>query len=287
VANIRVTNITPTTMGRQAAAAAGEAAPWIVRLARVGYAAKGVVYLVIGALAVMAAMGARGSTTDSRGALSVIGDRPFGRVLLLVIGLGLIGYTLYALIAAAMDAEDRGSDAKGIALRLGMAGRGLLYGGLGVSALLMSSGSGSGGGGGGADRWTGRLMSAPFGPWLVGGVGIAIAGYALYQFWRAAHKNLRKRLHLAEAGPGAAAWVLRLARFGIAARGVVFLLIGWFLVQAAWQHDASEAGGIADSLATLARQPYGPVLLGVVALGLMAYGVWQLANARYREMRVN
>ena len=285
MANLRVTNITTGALERGAANAAAEAAPWIVRLARVGYAAKGIVYLVIGALAVTAAVGSRGATTDSRGALSVIGDRPFGRVLLMVLGVGLIGYTLWALIAAALDAEHRGSEPKGIALRLGMAGRGLLYGGLGVSALLMSVGSGSGGGGS-ADRWTGRLMSAPFGPWLVGGVGIAIAAYALYQFWRAANKDLRKRLHLAEAGPGAAAGVLRLARFGIAARGVVFLLIGWFLVQAAWRTDPSKAGGIGDSLATLARQPYGPILLGVVALGLMAYGVWQLANARYREMRV-
>ena len=285
MANLQVKRVTTSDVGRQAADAAQDAAPWIVRLARVGYAAKGVVYLVIGALAIMAAVGPSGGTTDSRGALSVIGDRPFGRVLLLVIGLGLVGYTLWALIAAAMDAEDRGGDVKGIALRLGMAGRGLLYGALGVTALLMASGS-SGSGGGGTDRLTARLMSAPFGRWLVAGAGAAIAGYALYQFWRAFHKDLRKRLHLAEAGPGAAAWVLRLARFGIAARGVVFLLIAWFLVQAALSHDASRAGGIADSLATLARQPYGPILLGVVAAGLVAYGVWQLANARYREMPV-
>lgn len=265
--------------------AARDAAPWLVRLARVGYVAKGIVYLVIGGMALRAAIGAGGGTTDSRGALRIIGDGAAGRAALVVVGLGLIGYALWALIAAATDADRRGRDAKGIVLRLGQAGRGLAYGALGVSAFALVNGGG-GGSGGGADRWTGRLMDAPFGAALVGVVGAGVMAYALWQFWRAARKDLRKRLHMEQADPDATRWVLRVARFGIAARGVVFLIIGGFLVQAALRHDATRAGGIGDSLATIGQQPYGRLLLAVVAVGLLAYGVWELVNARYRDMRV-
>ncbi|HYD53612.1 MAG TPA: DUF1206 domain-containing protein, partial [Gemmatimonadaceae bacterium] len=170
MANLHVTNLSSAGVGHEAGQAAREAAPWLVRLARVGYAAKGTVYLVIGGLAVLATVGSRGGTTDSRGALTVIGDRPFGRAMLVVIGAGLVGYTLWALLAAAADAERRGSDLKGIALRLGMAARGLVYGALGYSALRMALGGGARGGSA-TDRWTGTLMHAPAGRWLVAGAG--------------------------------------------------------------------------------------------------------------------
>lgn len=270
---------------RSAAGAPRGAAPWLVRLARVGYVAKGVVYLVIGGMALRGAMGTGGGATDSRGALRVIGDGTAGQAALVVVGVGLIAFALWALIAAATDADRRGSDAKGVALRFGQAARGLAYGALGASAFGLVGGGG-GGSGGGAERWTSRLMDAPFGRTLVAAVGIGVMGYALYQFWRAARKNLRKRLHMEHADPDATRWVIRVARFGIAARGVVFLVIGGFLAQAALREDASRAGGIADSLATIGQQPYGRALLALVAVGLLAYGVWELLNARYREMRV-
>ncbi|HEY0995824.1 MAG TPA: DUF1206 domain-containing protein [Gemmatimonadaceae bacterium] len=262
-----------------------EAAPWIERGARLGYAAKGIVYLVIGALAALAAAGKGGQTTDSRGALRAIDASGPGHWLLLVLGAGLVGYAVWGVVGATIDAERRGGDAKGLALRVGLAARGLAYGALGIAAFRLFF-TARGSSGEGAEHWTGRLLGVPFGRALVIGAGIAIIGYALYQFWRAARKNLRKRLHLAEAGPGGAAWVLRLARFGIAARGVVFLVIGWFLVTAARTRDPSRAGGIADSLDALRAQPYGALVLGTVAVGLMAFGVWELANARYRDINV-
>ena len=271
--------------GDEARAAAREAAPWIVRMARVGRAAKGVIYILIGVLALMAAVGSGGGATDTRGALAVIGETTAGRALLALLGAGLLAYMLYALISAATNAERRKPGPKGVALRIGEAGRGLAYGALGVSALriMMTAKRPDGNG---AERWTGRLMDAPLGRWLVLALGAYVIGYALYQFWLAARKDLRKRLHLAEAGPEGATWVLRLARFGIAARGVVFAIIGWLLLQAGMRHDPNQAGGIRDSLATIGSQPYGRILLGIIAAGLVAYGLWELANARYREMRV-
>ena len=291
MASIRVKRIpvaTEPTWGRRHhgdARTIGETGRWIVRLARLGYLAKGVLYLVIGGLAALAAIGSGGKTTGSHGALAVIGGSALGHALLLVLGAGLIGYALWAVIAAGLDAERRGQDGKGIALRVGLAARGLAYGALGVEALrlFLSSRVSSGNG---EVHWTARILAMPFGQWLVGAAGAAIISYALYQFWRAARKNLRKRLHLGDMGAAASVWVLRLARFGIAARGVVFVIIGWFVVQAALRYDPNRAGGVEESLRTLASQPHGLLLLGVVAAGLVAYGVWELVNARYREMRV-
>ena len=267
----------------QAEAHAHAAAPGIARFARIGYAAKGVVYLIIATLAVRLAAGAGGRTTDPKGALEVIRDNRFGQVALIVIGAGLVGYALWALLAAAIDAEQRGSKPKGIALRLAQAGRGLAYGALGVESLRLVRAAAKSSGGG-AEHWTGRALALPAGRALIAVVAIGIGVYALYQLYRATMKDPAKRLDLGGAGRTMSHGIVRLGRFGIAARGVVFLIIGWFLAQAAMKRDADRAGGIDESLTMLASQSHGKLLLGVVALGLGAYGLYQLANARYRRM---
>ncbi len=256
---------------------------WIERLARLGFVAKGVVYLVVGTLALGAALGRGGATTDSRGALQRIGNGAFGDVALVIIGAGLLGYALWRVIAAVKDTDDRGGDAKGIALRIGQAGRALAYGALGVVALRLLDGGSAGGGG--AERWAARGLAAPFGKWIVIAAGVSIAAYAVYQWYRAAAKDVNKRLDLSDASPRVAAWVERLARFGIAARGVVFAIIGWLLIHAGLRFDPDQAGGVRESLITLRQQPYGAAVLGVIAAGLVAYGLFQLANARYRRVR--
>ena len=267
----------------QAEAHAIAAAPWVARLARVGYAAKGVVYLIIAILAVRLAAGAGGETTDPKGALELVRDGRFGRVALIVIGVGLLGYALWALLAAAIDAERRGRDAKGIAIRLGQAGRGLAYGSLGVESLRLIRAAAQSSTQG-AEHWTARALALPAGRLATAAVAIGIGVYALYQLYRATMKDPARRLDLAGAHRSTADWVVRLGRFGIAARGVVFLIIAWFLAQAAWRRDAERAGGIDESLTLVASQPYGRVLLALVAIGLGAYGIYQLANARYRRM---
>lgn len=267
----------------EVAAQARPHSAWIIRLARAGYAAKGIVYLVIGGLALRAAVGAGGRATDSGGALQAIRDSTGGRALLALMGAGLAGYALWAVLSAFLDAEDRGSDAKGIALRAGQAARGLIYGALGLQALSLARGGDSGSGGGSAELWSSRVLELPWGWAVLGAVALGVAGYALYQVWRAARKDLEKHLNLGGADGEVMRWVIGLARFGIIARGVVFLIIAWLLLVAARTHNASAAGGIDDSLGTLAAHP---AVLGTIAAGLMGYGVWQLANARYRRMRV-
>lgn len=260
------------------------ASPALVMLGRAGYAAKGIVYVVMGALAARAAMGAGGAATDSRGALHAIGDGPFGAVSLVLIGVGLLGYMVWRIVAAATDAEGKGDEPTKLAVRASQAARGIAYGVLGVQALrlLVDRGSTESHA---AQDWTARLLGMPFGRAIVGAVGLGVLGYAAYQVYRAVSDKAKKHLALGEAGPTQATWIVRLGRFGIAARAVVFAMIGVFLLRAAMQRDSGEAGGIAQSLRALASGDYGRLVLGAVAFGLIAYGVYQLATARYRQMR--
>jgi hypothetical protein len=261
------------------------ASPALVMLGRAGYAAKGIVYVVMGALAAKAALGAGGKTTDTRGAIGVIGDGPMGTIALVAIGIGLIGYMLWRLIAAATDAEGEGDQPTKLVVRGAQAARGIAYGVLGVQALRALDGDDVGSQGAAARHWTARLLDMPFGRALVVGAGLGVLGYAAYQVYRACSDKAKRHLDLAGAGPTQAIWIVRLGRFGIAARAVVFAMIGVFLLRAGTQKDSGEAGGIAQSLQALGNASYGRLVLALVAFGLIAYGVYQLATARYRHMR--
>jgi len=260
------------------------ASPALVFLGRAGYAAKGIVFVVIGALAAGAASGTGGKTTDSRGALDTIGDGPMGTIALVAIGVGLLGYMAWRLVAAATDAEGQGDEPTKLAVRAAQAGRGIVYGMLGVQALR-GIGSEVGTQDGAARHWTARLLDMPFGPTLVIGTGIGVLGYAAYQLYRAFSDKAKRHLDLVEMGPTQATWIVRLGRFGIAARAVVFAMIGVFLVRAGMHEDSGEAGGIAQSLRALGATSHGRIVLSLVAFGLIAYGIYQLATARYRHMR--
>lgn len=265
--------------------AAHEAAPWTEGLARLGYAAKGVVYIVVGLLAAQAAFGSGGSVDGSDGAIATILRQPFGRFMVGAIAIGLFGYALWRFVQAGLDPEGKGSDAKGIARRIGYAVSGVIHTSLAVEAARsVLRGSSSGGGGEGADHWTAVLMAQPFGAWIAGAVGAGIAAYGLYQLYKAYTVQLGKRLDLGRMQPTARTWAVRLSRFGLAARGVVFAIMGALLVQAALQSDPSDAVGLGGALRTLQQQSYGPWLLGAVALGLAGYGIYELVKSKYRRV---
>ena len=275
-------------VGGQIREGATDASPWIEGLGRFGYAAKGVVYLVIGVLAVLAAFGQGGQMTDQKGALARIAEAPFGKSLLVIVAIGLIGYALWQIVRGALDTEHKGSDAKGMLMRAIYFGVAFIYAGLAWSAIRMAMGVSSGQGSTEkAQGWTAWLMDQPFGVWLVGLVGAAIVANGLYQFFRAFKSNLTDDLNLTDVGADYREWVTRIGRAGYAARGVAFVTIGGFLVGAAMHHNPSEAQGLDGALAALASQPFGPYLLALVAAGLAAYGVFALVEARYRRMVIS
>jgi hypothetical protein len=260
--------------------------PWVERLARMGIAARGVVYALVGILAMQTAFGNRGNQeTDTRSALQMVAEQ--SRALLWLLALGLFGYALWRVIQGVMDPENKGSDPKGLAIRAGRVVSGLIYGGLALAAVRIANGSGggdSGAGGGNTQEWTAELMTKPFGRWLIALIGIGIMIGGLWQIWRGWNEKFRKNLKLQEMDATEQKLAINTGKLGLIARGIVFLLSGWFVLQAALRFDPSEARGLAGALDALARQPSGPWLLAFVALGLIAFGAYSLLLARYRRI---
>ena len=248
----------------------------IQTFARVGYAAKGIVYILIGTIAAGAAMGS-GAAGDSRDAMNAVNDKPFGKVMLGAIGIGLMFYVFWRWYSGIANPEDRKPG-----MRIAYIGSGLINFVVALEALRMSISHRSANSGNQAPHWTAEAMSKPMGVWLVVAAGAGIGGYGIAQIIRALRSKLDKMLHLGEIEPNTRRWVRRLARIGIAARGIVFLVVGIFLVKAGLEADPSEARDIGATLQAVHSAPFGKWLLGGVAAGLFLYGGYNLVRARYR-----
>jgi Domain of Unknown Function (DUF1206) len=259
------------------------ARPWMERLARLGYATEGAMYTLIGLLAVGVAFGTGDHATGQRGALQIVAGSPFGGVLVGLIALGFLGYALWRGVQAIADPDEEGTDLKALGKRVGYGVSALVYAGLAFSAVGLILGSASQGGGT-PDDWTAMLLSWPLGRVLVVCVGIAVVGLGLRELYQAYKARFLKRLRLVEMGEKVRRWTERWGRLGIASRGIVFGVVGTFLIRAAIEYDPQEARGLGGALQTLAQQPLGPWLLGAVALGLIAYGLFMLSVARYRHI---
>ncbi|MBD2165097.1 DUF1206 domain-containing protein [Calothrix membranacea FACHB-236] len=260
---------------------------WVERLGRFGYASKGVVYAIVGLLAAQVAFGTGGKTTDTKGALRTLVEQPFGQILLALVAIGLIGYVVWRFVEAIKDPENKGNDIKGLAQRISYAVNGFIYAGLAYSAVRILLGSSSNSNSDSTEDWTARILSQPFGQWLVGTGGALIIGFGFYQFYRAYSTKFQKQLNLTQLSHKERRWVIGICRFGLVARGIVFCITGWFFIQAATQYNAQAVGGLDQALQMLAQQPYGPWLLGFVALGLIAYGIYMVIKARYSQLVVN
>ena len=264
------------------------ASPWIERLARYGYAAKGVVYVLIGALAALAAFKGGGGPTDSRGALTQVVYQPYGRVMLCVVAAGLASYALWRVTQALRDTEEKGRDWKGLSIRAGYACIGVVYAGLSYSAVRLILGHGAGKGSDETARgWTALALMFPLGRWLVGLAGLGVIGFGLYQCYKAFTAKFRRKWKRHEMSEHARTLATRAGQVGLVARGVVFGIIGLFLIQAAWRARAEEARGLGGALRALEQRPSGPYVLGAVALGLVAYGLYMFVEARYRRMIID
>lgn len=251
-------------------------------LARFGYGARGFVYCVVGALALLAALGQGGSAGDSKSALRTVLGGPFGAVIVGLIAVGLAGFALWRLVEGATDADRRGRSAKALAVRGAHLISAVIYAGLSLTAAQLAFGIGrASAGGDGLQDWTRWLLDQPLGPWLVGLVGLGIVAAGLGYAGKAWKGDVVARLSLPS---GSETWADRLGRFGYAARGLVFLIIGGFVLMAAWTQGPSEATGLSGAFAALRAQPYGWVLLAVVAAGHFAFGAFGLIQARYRHI---
>ncbi|CAN5901358.1 hypothetical protein BH23ACT11_BH23ACT11_20930 [soil metagenome] len=274
------------TARRHAEDAADRARPWVDAMARAGYVAKGVVYAAVGVLAGRVALGSGGKTTGTGGALESIGSQPLGKVTLGLLALGLVGYAFWKVVQGIMDPDEKGSDVTGLVRRMAYVGSALIHLGIAFSALeelLGSEGQSTT-----LDQWTAWLMSyqPPLGQILVALLGLGVLSVGLYQLFAGVTARFENDIHTYHLG-GASHWAMLTGRIGTAARAIVFLVAGSFLVLAAWQTDPKQARGLGGSLETLTRQPYGPYLLGTVAVGLIIYGFFMLIVARYRDIEAS
>jgi len=250
-------------------------------LARAGFVARGLIYGIIGILAIKLALGAGGKTTNQQGALKTIAHEPFGEVLLILVAIGLAGYALWRLLRALLGhgPEDTDTTFERIA---GFAS-GIVYAGLSAIAVEILLGSG-GGGSGSANKTTAGVFGWPAGVWLVGIVGAVLIGVGLYQGYRGLSQDFLKDSKTEQMSPGVRKWIEWIGTFGHLARMVVFVLIGVFLIDAAVDYNPNKAIGLDGALAKVAHASYGPFLLGIVAAGLIAFGLYSLSDARYRRI---
>lgn len=229
----------PASLKQEGKKVAGEATTSrpVEDLMRLGYVVRGLVYGVIGLLALQVAFGTGGALNDTQGAIAALGRTPVGGVLLYVILVGLFGYALWSLIRAALDPEHKGTDSKGIVERVGYAVSGLSYGLLAFATygLITAGASAARNGAQGAQtqQMTASILSNSWGPWVVGIAGVIVIGIGLAQVVRGLRPDFHRQFHAYALSRDQRTWIDRLGRFGTAARGVVFTLIGVFLFLAA------------------------------------------------------
>jgi Domain of Unknown Function (DUF1206) len=249
-------------------------------LSRAGFVARALVYGIIGILALKVAIGQGGKLTNQQGALHTVVKQPFGKFLLVLVAIGLGGYSLWRLVRAAIGHGPEGSDS-GFE-RVAAAASGVAYGlmcAVAVGILL-----GSGGGSSSPKKSTAGVLGWPGGTWIVGIAGAVFVGVALYQAYRGISQKFLDDSKTEEMSPGVRRWIGRVGTFGHVARAVVFGLVGVFLIKAAIDYNPNKAVGVDGALAKLANHSYGPFLLGVVAAGLIAFGLYSLSDARYRRI---
>jgi fumarate reductase subunit D len=251
-------------------------------LARSGFVARGVVYGIIGILAIELALGVGGTTTNQQGALKTIAHQPFGKVLLILVAIGLAGYALWRLLHALLGHGPEASDTT--FERVDALGSGIGYAGLCVIAVEIVLGSASSGGSGNTQQTTAGVLGWPAGAWLVGIAGAVLIGIGLFQGYRALSKDFLKDSKTEQMSAKVRNWIEWIGSFGHVARMVVSGMVGVFLIKAAFDYNPSNAVGLDGSLAKLAHASYGPFLLAIVAAGLIAFGVYSLSDARYRRI---
>lgn len=260
--------------------------PWTERLIRLGYIARGLVYLIPGILALRLVMGAGGGAVNQTGAIEFIGQQPYGNVMLVIEAIGLLGYSLWGLIRAAFDPFHEGEDAEGLLKRFGYIVSALGYAALLVATVQYLQGAAVTSAGSNPQDWTAKLLGQSWGRFVVGIIGGGWLFGGLRQIYEGFTASFKKQLKLNQMTTFERTWAVGVSRFGVAARGVVFALIGLFLVQSAVFQNPGAAKGLDGALLALAGQPYGTVLVAIVALGLIAFGLYSFLCARWMRLRL-
>ena len=261
----------------------------IERLARFGYATRGLIYFVIGLLTLLMAFGYGGYATDQQGAIAAIGRQPFGGMLLWLVFTGLVCYSLWGLIRAILNPLHKTHDAKGFAERVGYLISGVAYASLVLPTYgLISGGSQPAQNGaqqGQIQKFVAAVLAIPSGKWLVGILGSMVILVGLHQFVQGFKRVFEKQIQLVNLTPVQTKWVIFLGRFGTVSRGVILSLMGIFLVDAAYMSDSTRAKGFGSAMTSILQQPFGRSLMGIIALGLISLGLYSVCVAIFFRLK--
>jgi hypothetical protein len=258
--------------------------PLMESLTRLGYGVRGFIYITIGMLALNVVLGKGGALVDPQGAIAAIGRQPAGLYFLWVVLVGLVAYALWGVIRAVFDPLRKGNDTKGVLARVGFLLSAAGYSYLALYTYSLISGSVSSGQNG-AQPSLASIMSAPWGRLLVGLIGFGIIIDGLYQITLGLSARFDKQYKTYAMTAEEVQAARQLGRIGTAARGVVFAMVGGLILVAAVQSNPNQAVGVGAALSTLMRQPYGIWLLGLVAIGLIAFGLYSMLSAVWFRSR--
>jgi Domain of Unknown Function (DUF1206) len=258
--------------------------PAFEALARAGFVARGIIYGIVGLLAIQVAMHAGGGRpTNQRGALETVQRQPLGHWLLIAVAVGLAGYALWRFVQAFFGRGPEGGGDPSAFGRIAAFASGCAYAAmcaLAVSILLGASSRTSSN----PHKSAAGVLGWPGGQWIVGIAGAVFIGVALYQGYKGVSRKFLDEDKTEQMGPFTRRWITRIGVVGHLARMVAFGLIGIFVVKAAIDYAPKRAVGLDGALSRLAHQSYGTFLLALVAAGLCAFGVYSIADARYRRI---
>jgi len=252
---------------------------WIKKYARAGLFAKGLVYILVGGLATFAAFNIGGQASGKSGAFQFVLSQPLGKVMLALIALGLAGYVVWRMIQTFINPEDEKFFA-----RIGYASSGLFYALIAFTAAQMIF-TGSGGDSSGKQQYyISTILDETWGQIAIAVVSLIFFGRAIYHLYRALSGRFAHKLEDIDLNEHARQVLIKAGLVGYIARAVVIGIIGFLFMKAAWQANSSKAGGTNEAFELLQQSVAGPLLLGIVSLGLVAYGVFMIVKARYRVL---
>ena len=262
-----------------------EFSPLMEALTRFGYGVRGLIYIVMGLLALQVTFGKGGALASPQGAIAAIGKQPAGRILLWVVLVGLISYALWGVVRAVMDPLHKGRDAKGLLARFGF-----LTSAFGYAVLIFPTygyirGASKTASGSGTQKFIATIMALPGGRWAIAILGLIVLVAGLYQIYLGLSASFERQFHTYALSPKELKLATNVGRFGTSARGVVLAVVGGLIGLSAYQANPSQQVGMDTALATMLHQPYGIWLLGIIAVGLIAFGFYSMLSALWFRLR--
>jgi predicted cobalt transporter CbtA len=259
--------------------------PLMDTLTRIGYAVKGFIYVAIGFIAISSALGESNTPADQLGAIAEFSKFPFAQLILWTVLVGLISYSLWGVIRAILDPFHKGKDFKGLMERGGYLISAITYATFVYPTYQLIIGARRGTGTNGTVEMASNIMSMPLGRWIVGAVGLAAIAAGLYQIYMGIKMDFDQRFKPYALSAEQLRIAKQVGRYGTIARGIVFGLAGYFLFLAAYQVKPGNARGFDAALDFLAKQSYGIWFLAVVAIGLIAFGIYSFMSAAWFRLK--